>query len=84
MKYNVKILPEGDKYIGYATINDEVVANTSPCYSAHLAASELEKILKTKPVLNTNVRANRVSVSPSTVTHSSSFSSTPRRCCGRG
>ena len=91
MTYSTKILPEGDKYVGYALLNGEVVSTTKPCNTAQQASFELEKFTKgnTPTTEMPNVRVNRVETTPfsTQLTRLQSSvipASSVRRCCGRG
>jgi hypothetical protein len=88
--YNIRILPEGNMYVGYAMRNNEVIHSTKHCSTAQQATIELQKIIESKPPQQ-NVKANVVSSSSnyyptelSRIQSTVKYTSTPRRCCGRG
>lgn len=46
MKYKTKIVPENGGYVGYITLNEEVIQSTSLCRDASSAAKELALFVK--------------------------------------
>ncbi len=85
MNYNTRVLPEGNKYVGYALLNDEVVFTTKNCSSAQQASLELEKFTKTNKPAASNVKTNvMVNSNPSTPQVAAYRGTLTRGCCGRG
>lgn len=89
MIYSTRILPEGDKYVGYALLNGEVVSTTKACSTAQQASLELEKITKgsspQKPTTRTNQTQPTYFASDlARVRSATTVTPSVRRCCGRG
>jgi hypothetical protein len=90
MVYSTKILPEGDKYVGYALLNGEVVSTTKACNTAQQASLELEKFTKgsgrsERPTTRTNqVQPTYFANDLARVRSNTTVTPSVRRCCGRG
>lgn len=79
----MKIIPEGNGYVGYFIKNDEVIFQTKVCKDTISCSRELSKFsASVHPQAVPLTRSNKAVQTPS-ASFKQMSSSAPRRCCGR-
>lgn len=88
MKYNTRIVPQSNGYVGYALLNNEPVFTTNVCNTPQQASSAIEAFISSKTNNETTLRTNLApSVFYPTQVSRAQGNSAPaasRGCCGRG